>query len=206
MVGEVIMGKIRNIEFLQRKNLGNYEHTEMKVSIALSESDNEVVDAKEAMQFVADALNSAGVFAKEFKDPKQTELKVEVVKEVKKETPKPASTPVKEVLKSEVTKAKEEEKDEKPKSEEKPKEAKKTVETKAAKKINKATLYDRELDTHKEIISVFLDSKYPKWKVPSNLKKAGAASKSLVGTNFLDENGDLLSSFTDAFSLVMDAP
>jgi hypothetical protein len=61
----------------------------------------------------------------------------------------------------------------------------------------KSTAYDRTLDTHKKLLSTFLDANSPGWK--TKLAKAGEASTSLVGTPFLDGEGEMLQSFKDAF-------
>ena len=72
-------------------------------------------------------------------------------------------------------------------------------EKKAVKKITNSVSYDRTLQTHKNLLGQFLDEKFPRWKVGDNLKKASDASKSLNGTPFLDENGDMLETFKQSF-------
>jgi hypothetical protein len=63
----------------------------------------------------------------------------------------------------------------------------------------KATAYDRLLDTHKKLLAGFLDTNFIGWKAPATLVKAGAASAALVGADFLDGEGEILQSFKDAF-------
>lgn len=77
-----------------------------------------------------------------------------------------------------------------------PKEEKKAP---AVKVKGKATPYDRTVDTHKKLLSKFLDTNFPQWKDSTNLPKAGAASQALNGKDFLDAEGEVLQSFKDAF-------
>ena len=86
----------------------------------------------------------------------------------------------------------------------KKKERKSEVEKKSVKKINKATQYDRTLQTHKSLIGALLDTKYPKWKKGDLINKATQASQVLNGEDFLDENGDMLESFKAKFCEFMD--
>ena len=67
---------ISEVKVLQRKNLGNYEHKEVGVTVALSESDDAEMALSQATSFISLALN-----------------------EVKPEVPKPSySAPVVEVV------------------------------------------------------------------------------------------------------------
>ncbi len=198
MVGEDLMNTTTlNIEYMRRVNLGNYEHSELKVSTIVKE-DQDINIEIERLKFLVHS--HLGI---EEADKNQLPLPIEKAKKPVEKTVAAVEKPKEEVavnneLKDEV-KAEAKEK----KTEAK---AKKTApETKPVKKISKATVYDRALDTHKNLLGSFLDKKYPKWRTSDSLKKAAEASKALNGTDFLDENGEILESFKLAFSNYMDA-
>jgi type IV secretory pathway VirB10-like protein len=190
------MNKI-NVEYMRRVNLGSYEHSELKVSIAINEEDDINFEIESLKSLVHKHL---GIIEE---DKNQLPLPIEKAKKPVEKTVAAVEKPKEEVavnneLKDEV-KAEEKEK----KTEAKAK--KSAPETKPVKKISKATVYDRALDTHKNLLGSFLDKKYPKWRTSDSLKKAAEASKALNGTDFLDENGEILDSFKLAFSNYMDA-
>lgn len=79
--------------------------------------------------------------------------------------------------------------------------AKKDLEKKEKKtKVKgKPTAYDRTLETHKKLLTDFLNTAKPGWNLPERIKKAGDASKALNGTDFQDSEGEILESFKTAF-------
>jgi hypothetical protein len=116
-----------------------------------------------------------------------SETSKESVKEVSKESNE----------KSEETSKEEVVAEEKPKKERKPETEKKPRTVSRTKK----TAYDRNLDTHKNLLGTFLDAELGNWRSGDLLKKAGAASRKLdeMKADFLDENGEILESFKGAF-------
>jgi hypothetical protein len=73
-------------------------------------------------------------------------------------------------------------------------------ETKVKVKATKATLYDRELDAHKNQVGLWLDKAIPDWRTPAQLAKCSKASKALTGKiDLLDGNGEILESFKEKF-------
>lgn len=188
-----------NIEYLRRKNLGGYEHEELKVSIVVDEDDDINFEIESLKSLVHKHL---GIIEE---DKNQLPLPIQKsVKEADKaiEAPK-KEEPIEDKVKEEV---KEEPKAKKgrPKSETpKPPVSVSKPETVPVKKPVKETNYDRSLDVHKNLLGQFLDKAYPKWRVAENLKKASEASKALNGTPFLDAEGNILESFKAEFSKLM---
>lgn len=200
----------QSIRFLRRRNLGQYEHTELEVTDVVTDRSKLTSTIKEVMATVRDALYGMGEFAEtktsETAVDKVTKPKKEEVakksEESKTETPKQG-----EVVKPEEKPQVEEKKVEETKVEEKKEEPKKTAapkkETTRVTKASKNTAYDRVLDTHKNNLGVYLDAAYPNWRHKDNIKKASDASKALQGTEFLDAEGNILDSFKEAFSKYM---
>ena len=64
----------------------------------------------------------------------------------------------------------------------------------------KTVIYDRNLDTHKQLIATFMDSAMPGWRKAETIKKAKAASEVLHGQEpMLDAHGEILESFKAKF-------
>lgn len=186
-----------NIEYLRRVNLGNYEHSELKVSTIVKEDQDINIEIERLKMLVHCHLG----IQEDNKD--QLSLPIEKANKPIEKTVAAIEKPkekvaVKEELKEEI-------KDEAKEKKTEAKAKKSTLETKPVKKLNKATAYDRALDTHKNLLGSFLDKKYPKWRNADSLKKAAEASKTLNGSDFLDDNGEILDSFKLAFSNFMDA-
>ena len=186
-----------NIEYLRRVNLGNYEHSELKVSTIVKEDQDINIEIERLKMLVHCHLgiqedNKDQLLLPIEKANKPVEKTVAAVEKPKEKVA------VKEELKEEIKYEAKEKKTE-------AKTKKSTPETKPVKKLNKATVYDRALDTHKNLLGSFLDKKYPKWRNADSLKKAAEASKALNGSDFLDENGEILEAFKLAFSNFMDA-
>lgn len=222
------METAQSVRFMRRVNLGNYEHAELEVTDVITDKSKSVSVVKGLMGFVSDALYDRGEFAKtattaSVKGPETAATKVEKpkaepakkVEGPKKETPKQQELPISEEkplaadgattpagttteAKAPVEEAKAEAPAEEPKKEE-TKEKKTRKETTVKTKATKATVYDRNLDAHKNNLGAYLDKQFPGWRKPENLKKAGTASRELQGTDFLDGEGNILQSFKDAF-------
>lgn len=91
--------------------------------------------------------------------------------------------------------------------EEKPKRGAKK-DAKAGKKFRQlGSPYDRNNDTHKNILSKFLKSSHPKWaaKDPAARKRGQEVSKEMHGEEFLDGEGHLKESFTKKYLELMKA-
>lgn len=192
-----------NIEYLRRKNLGGYEHEELKVSIVVHEDDDINFEIESLKSLVHKHLGIVEEDKNQLPLPIQKPIK-EADKAV--EAPK-KEEPVNNEVKEEVSYAVKEEpkaKKGRPKSETpKPSVSVSKPETVPVKKPVKETNYDRSLDVHKNLLGQFLDKAYPKWRVAENLKKASEASKALNGTPFLDAEGNILESFKAEFSKLM---
>lgn len=183
--------KINTIEYLRKLNKGNYEHEELKVSAAIDEGESFDACFATLKEMVDSALGIKEINKEQLVLPiKQVEEKV--VKPVKKH----------EEVVSDDNKLEEKIED----KAEKKKGAKKASkpETVPAKKPIKETSYDRSLNTHKNLLGLFLDKSYPKWREAESLNKAIEASKSLNGKPFLDEAGEILPSFKESFSQFME--
>lgn len=77
---------------------------------------------------------------------------------------------------------------------EKPKKEKKVKE--------KFETYDRASNVHKKLFSQILDKCYPEWE--SQKDKAAAASRMMVGENFLDKEGQILPQFSEKVKKLME--
>lgn len=217
------MKSIKTVEFLRRRVLAQYEHAEMKVGIVIEENENPVSVVKELTRFVKDALYETGEFASDLVTGKasvaapktevagtkvekpKTETKTEVKTEAKVEESKKVEEAKKETAKQDegtTSEAKpQDEKKEEKKADEKKTTTRKETTTKI--KSTKATAYDRNLDVHKNLLGQYLDKQFPNWRKPDELKKAGTASRELQGSDFLDNDGQILESFKEAFSKYM---
>lgn len=175
---------MRTIEYMRRKNLGHYEHEELKISDVVGDQDSIDLKINELKHLVLKHLGLVEEAVKEIELPVTPEV-TEVAEEKKEE-------PVKKAKKKKVKEEVVEEKVEEEKHEEK-------VQKKPAKTVD----YDRTLQVHKNLLGKFLDESFPRWKSPDNLKKASEASHALNGTPFLDENGEILQDFKDKFVAIM---
>lgn len=219
------MKNVIGVEYLLRRNLGNYEHEELKI-IDVVDKEDSVNGLKSVMSFVRDAIYGEGEFFEGGKSPKKTEAvdkKPLVEPAIRKTSPDvssakaEASKPeaVKPEVKPEVkTEAKPEVKTEtkpevKPeeKAEAKPEEKPKTPATRKPEtsvKVDKSvTVYDRTHQPHKTLIGQYLDKNFPTWKTGSSIDKAVAASHAMNGKAMLDKEGNFLSEFTEEFNKLM---
>jgi hypothetical protein len=206
------------IRFIRRRNLGSFEHTEIELTDAIQDGANKVEAVKNLMTFAHDALFEVGDFAKASNSPataaivaatmaktpvtKAPATKVVAAEKVEEavienskqgELPLPESKPLNALANLGTEAPKEEAKKE---VAAKPTAKKETV-IKA--KATKVTNYDRALDAHKNNLGLFLDGKFPTWRKPENLPKAGKASRELQDTPFLDVEGNILDTFKEAF-------
>lgn len=204
------MKKFKNVEvsgvtFTERRVLKQYEHREFTASGTVIEGLCPVEAAKELKQFVVDMIYEKGDFSHESLAKEEVKVEntvVEKKKPVKTETEKKEEAKVEEskpLPKEEKVEAKEE-------KQTKSSTEKTTVKKETSMKVkpSKDTNYDRTLDTHKNLLGKFLDEKYPGWRKSDVIEKATKASKELVGTAFLDADGNVLDSFKESFSKYID--
>lgn len=195
------METAQTVRFLRRRNLGNYEHAELEVTDVLQSGGDKTQSVKSLMTFVADALFETGSFSASGKVESKTNTASVTKEKPSSEGKKEDASKLKADTKEEEKKAEDSKKDDLKKDDlkkdDKPprsQEAKRT-----AKGSPKAATYDRTLDTHKKLLGNFLDGEFPKWKDGELFKKACAASKELNGTDFQDDNGDIIESFKEAY-------
>lgn len=157
--------KIESISVTKRKNLGGYEHLEISASAKVEENEKPNSAMIALVAYVEESLNGKPV------NEYNTEIPpvIEEVKEVEVSTDSPSVSEKK-------TRAK------------KVKEEKVVVETPVASFIK----YNRDIDAHKQILSGYLNSTHPTWKSVPTIKEFSA---SLVGADFLDEDGVIIDSF-----------
>jgi hypothetical protein len=57
--------------------------------------------------------------------------------------------------------------------------------------------YNRDLDTHRQLLSSYLNKSHPTWKTKEGVKEF---SSSLVGKPFLDNSGNIIDPFKKELS------
>jgi hypothetical protein len=210
------MRELKEIKFTKRVNVGNYEHEELTVVVAISEGEDECKAVKATIAFVT----SRGEIPLNYLDKATPCGKAESVVGLTKETPSTVSlAPVantEETVIVKQTKAKkvaavaietpavlpEEIGDNSTPMEVEPDKEKITPVKAKSTARSKATTYDRENDLHKKLIGEILDSTAPGWRI----KKGGAAkaaSLAMVGKDFMDNSGTILPSFIEEFGELM---
>jgi hypothetical protein len=164
---------IGTISYLERKNLGNYEHIEMSANAVLDEGENFDVAMAELRSKIHNALNEKAVEMKETP-------KTEEVKEEKKKVSKKKETVKVEAPKEETIEVKEEVVAEVVVEEVKP-------------KAPKLLAYDRTKKEHTDMLASYLNTTFgATWKTNPNLKDI---SSGLSGKDFLDDSGLIVESF-----------
>ena len=168
--------KITTITYMERKNKGNYEHEEISASANIDEGESFAI----AMAFLKDAVHSVlhGVAAHELskflassKIPKAEEIIPEVTAPAVKEK----KTRAKKEIVEEVT-----------------------VEAVIPEiKESPSLPYNRDLDTHRQLLSSFLNKNHPSWKTAEGVKEF---SMGLVGKPFLNADGAVVESFAKLLS------
>lgn len=163
--------KIQTITYMQRKNLGNYEHAEISASAQITEGEDEAEAALKLMEYVGAALNN------ELKAIPKVEAVVEAA---------PVEAP----------------KEKKTRSKKSKEEVVETTDTFAGQDIPQVITvdtvkYNRDLDTHRQLLSSYLNKSHPTWKTKDGVKEF---SSSLVGKSFLDNTGNITSDFKKVLS------
>lgn len=172
--------KVETITVMERKNLGNYEHVEISASARVEEGEDAyssllalktVVHA--ALEGKAATVSAPTVKVEEVKQEVVEEVSTSVVKEKKTRAKKTAEAPVKDEL-----------------SEVEPEGSLPELPNEI--KGPPSIPYNRDLDTHRQLLSSFLNSKHPSWKTTQGVKEF---SMSLVGKPFLNADGEVIESF-----------
>jgi outer membrane biosynthesis protein TonB len=173
------MKKVTEAIYLKRKNLGNYEHSEMSLA-GLPDDDQSAEDLLKELKEIVDRLLDGEDSEKEVKEKEDTNEKESHKKSSKKS--------VKKSVEEEVVAEKEEEATEAPEETEEP------VKKEKKKKKPKATEFNFNDDVHTDLLSEALDKKMKGWetKYKSKIKSASLRSQ---GQDFLDENGDVIEAF-----------
>jgi hypothetical protein len=167
---------------MERKNKGNYEHEEMSASANVDENENSTI----AMLALRDAVHNAlyGTVNKEIV-AEEIQAKAEIFDKIQEGINKmhEATAPA---VKEKKTRAKKEIVEEI------------TVEAVIPeKKESPAVPYNRDLDTHRQLLSSFLNKNHPSWKTTEGVKDF---SMGLVGKPFLNNDGAVVESFAKLLS------
>jgi hypothetical protein len=166
--------KIETITVMERKNLGNYEHIEISASAKVEEGD----DAYSSLLALKTIVHAA-------LEGKALEVKpVESVGPVTYDEETKTNLPVEEVK-------------EKKKRAKKEKEEITVDAVIPEKKESPAIPYNRDLDTHRQLLSSFLNKNHPSWKTIVGVKEF---SMGLVGKPFLNNDGAVVESFAKLLS------
>jgi pyruvate-formate lyase len=165
--------KIQTITYMQRKNLGNYEHAEISASAVITEGEDEADAVIKLMAYVDAALN---------KEIKAIAAPVEAVVE---------TAPVETAVKEKKTRSK--------KSKEEGVEATDSFNGQDIPQVITVdeVKYNRDLDTHRQLLSSYLNKSHPTWKTKEGVKEF---SSSLVGKSFLDNSGNIIDPFKKVLS------
>lgn len=181
--------EVVEIKYGRKFNIGNYESEEIVLTAVLAEGE----DAQEHLVKLKELVlaSHAGTVV-----PKEVEDALEVIEEVVEEE--------EEIKAPKASNSFDEE--EETDDEEEDEEEEEVVEEKPKKKRTKKTTapYQRSNSTHKTLFGEMLTELFPKWdKVKALKDKAVAASKALEGVDFLDSEGEVLSSFTKELKKLM---
>lgn len=160
--------RITELKYMERINLGNFEHSELSATAIITEDENVNTAILALKTFVKNGLVSRS----EAPVVEQKQEIKEVVVEKKKEE-KVAEAPK---VEAEVVK-----------KEKKPKKEKATY-----------AVYNPENQTHKEILRNFLDKKYQSaWKVCAPKEEIQSFTATLKGLEFIDDSGLMAPSFIE---------
>lgn len=178
---------MKTIRFMRRVNLGNYEHEELDITIAIEDSACHIEASQKLRQDAEVALalrkaNSAAPVAKKEELPPELPPVIPTEKKATKKVTK------KKVVKRAPKPAKEEEK--------------KVVTKKVVKRAPKNIQYNRATDHHKTAFTKLLGELEPTWKT-THLKEAKNASMELVGEDLMDTAGLILDTFKSKLTDLM---
>jgi len=167
--------KIETITVMERKNLGNYEHIEITASAKVEENDDAYSSLLTLKTLVHAALEGKAATMTSVPTAKVEEVKHEIIQEVTAPAVKEKKTRAKKEIVKEIT-----------------------VEAVIPeKKESPAVSYNRDLDTHRQLLSSFLNKNHPSWKTTEGVKDF---SMGLVGKPFLNNDGAVVESFAKLLS------
>jgi hypothetical protein len=167
--------KITTITYMERKNKGNYEHEEISASANVDDGESfalAMASLKNAVHSVLHGIvielpKAEVVGPVTYDEETKTNLPVEEVKEKKKRAKKAAEVP-------------------------------ETIENPVAAPVSKnVVIYNRDLDTHRQLLSSYLNKNFPNWKTTEGVKEF---SISLAGKHFLNDDGAVVESFATLLS------
>ena len=166
--------KIRTITYTERKNLGNYEFAELSSIAELLEGEDEVTAVEKLMAFVTNSINKEVTVVH-----KQEEIVKEVLAEITVAAVKEKKTRAKKEIVEEVT-------------------VEAVIPEIKAEPVGKnVVIYNRDLDTHRQLLSSYLNKNFPAWKTTEGVKEF---SISLAGKHFLNDDGAVVESFAKLLS------
>ena len=187
--------KITEIKYVLRKNLGNYEHSELTASAIVSDTEDANSCLLELISFVEKGINkeiSAPEAGLIHEDSFTKVVEVSAKEEAKEVAPKEKKER-KKTVKSEESKDKVEEKPQPAESQSDVVEEKKET----PKKSQKIAAYNSSIPEHKSILGGFLTSTYKEaWKTVRPAEEIKAFTTSLNGKDFIDESGMIVPSFS----------
>lgn len=162
--------KITTITYMERKNKGNYEHEEISASANVDDGESFAL----AMASLKNAVHSIlhGIV---IELPKAEEIIPEVTAPAVKEKKTRAKKEIVEEVTVEAV----------------------IPEIKAAPVGKNVVIYNRDLDTHRQLLSSYLNKNFPNWKTTEGVKEF---SISLAGKHFLNDDGAVVESFAKLLS------
>jgi hypothetical protein len=175
--------KITTITYMERKNKGNYEHEEISASANVDDGESFALAMASLKNAVHSVLHGIAIELPKAEvrntpaEPK--EENVEVI----------AAIPVK-AKRNATKKEKSEEITAIPVSDKKSN----IPEAPVGKNV---VIYNRDLDTHRQLLSSYLNKNHPSWKTTEGVKDF---SMGLVGKHFLNDDGAVVESFAKLLS------
>ena len=162
--------KITTITYTKRKNEGDYSYSEYNVVANLEEEDDVLECYNSLKQTISDVIDGKAAAA----------VKVEeVIPEVTAPAVKEKKTRAKKEIVKEVT-------------------VEAVIpEIKEAPVGKNVVVYNRDLDTHRQLLSSYLNKNFPQWKTVVGVKEF---SMGLVGKHFLNDDGAVVESFATLLS------
>lgn len=162
--------KITTITYMERKNKGNYEHEEISASANVDDGESFAL----AMASLKNAVHSVlhGIV---IELPKAEEIIPEVTAPAVKEKKTRAKKEIVEEVTVEAV----------------------IPEIKAEPVGKNVVIYNRDLDTHRQLLSSYLNKNFPNWKTTEGVKEF---SISLAGKHFLNDDGAVVESFAKLLS------
>lgn len=178
--------KITTIKYMERKNLGNYEHEELSAEAIIGETDDYVASMLTLKDLVHNTLH--GTLNKPIIKEEVKEVVAEVVKEEKPKAVRAKKSAV--VIQEQASTEQVVVNATSPSTDE--------VEEVKKEKPKKVTKYSSDIPEHKSIFGAYLAKKYgDAWKTAKPVAEIKAFTASLNGKDFLDDVGTVVPSFIE---------